>query len=194
MSTVNVFDTNNLTNDSPGLRYTCVAVAGLVVLIVLLYALYQLATKGSSMSVGMDSCLSAGSLMFLALVSLFFSFFIASLNMSVYYLVAAMVFFVFVGVSVVTSMSSYITGVQKKQQVNAARWLTWTLLSEFCLLVLLMTSPTAAGTAGTVSQSTLLVPTIALSLGAIAVGSATPSEVMSAGVADSAMQEEPEEP
>ena len=184
MSTVDVFDTNNLKNDSPGLRYTSVAVAGLVVLIVLLYFIYQMATKGANIALGLDSCLSAGAMMFLALVALFFAHFIASLNVSTYYLVAMLIFFVFVGIAVVTSMSSYITGKRKDSHVNAARWLTWTLLSEFVLLVLYITSPTDAGSAGTVSQATLLIPTIALTLGSVAVGAAAKDKtaVMSAGV------------
>jgi magnesium-transporting ATPase (P-type) len=162
---VGVFNTTNLTNDVPGLRITSVALAGLFTLILFVYVLYKIKRSIDTQRPVQDGM--AIMLMLFVAITTFLSWFVASLNVDSTYLVTIMVFELLTAFSMLIGFYSIFSN----DVDQASRQFGCSAL--FCTInqVLLMLSESDAGREGNVTQSTLNIPVLLLSL-TMAIGTA----------------------
>jgi hypothetical protein len=170
-----VFDTGYARNNQDVLRWASVAVAGFLTVLVLIWAAMishndrfqkdtQQAAKDSEMSDG-QGCCSASKTFRLLMVALFFmitiasaflSWYVASLHMSKNNLIALDVLNI---VSVIfLGLAAYFYYKQSRNDTSCRSFLGSAAVLEFVALIVLMISPTSAGSNGALTQSALMVP------------------------------------
>lgn len=163
-----VFDTSYAANNAEILRWTSVAIAGFLTIICLIWAamvyskdtykadLQEYAQKNNKQSNMFSRQLLLGLFFILTIASTFLSWYIASLHVTENNLIALDVLNILIVLLI--SIASYFYYKTNREKDTAKSLLGQTAILELVSLVLLLQSPTAAGTSGSITQSALYAP------------------------------------
>ncbi len=160
-----VFDTNFARNNQDTLRWASIAVASVVTILCLLWAAMIWKTPTFNDDVTAAVQVNTGNyhtfrliliaLMFLTVISTnFLSWYVASLHMSKYNLMAVDV------LNVLMSIAAFLYYKTKQMKTSASVLIGCSTVLMFVTLVVMLLSPTAAGVNGALVQSSLFVPSV----------------------------------
>ncbi len=175
---LSVFETGFAKNNQEVLRWTSVAIAGVLTIIILIWAAIvwtkdsfnqdidaEIAEEGGGNTMGTSRTMKLITLAFcflLAVAATFLSWYIAALHLQSDNLIA---FDVLQIVAVILlAFGSYFWYKETRSRGAALTCIGWAAVLELVALVVLLASPTAAGSDGTVTQSALYVPMLVFTI------------------------------